>query len=149
VVGQSKAKIPNDAAGFKISEVARQAGVGIETVRYYQRLKLLRTPERLGRGPRRYSSSDISMIRFIKTAQKLGFSLKETRGLLALHIKTAEPCRELRHKFAQKVQEIESQIRRLIEVKEYLEKLRDEECPCSGKNCRNFEQVINNLLSQE
>lgn len=70
-----------------ISELARGAGVGVETVRYYQRRKLLSVPETAS-GWRRYDAEDLSRLRFIRTAQRAGFSLEEIGELLVLDAAT-------------------------------------------------------------
>jgi MerR family mercuric resistance operon transcriptional regulator len=72
-----------------IAGLAREGGVGVETVRYYQRRGLLGTPQRTGGvglagGIRRYGDDDIRRLRFIRTAQTAGFTLDEIRELLAL-----------------------------------------------------------------
>ncbi len=71
-----------------IAGLAREGGVGVETVRYYQRRGLLKTPERNGLvnggGVRRYGEEDIRRLRFIRSAQAAGFSLEEITELLAL-----------------------------------------------------------------
>ena len=69
---------------MKVSAFARAAGVGVETVRYYQRLGLLVIPSRPGRGPRLYSEAMAGRMGFIRRAQALGFTLEEIRNLLAL-----------------------------------------------------------------
>jgi MerR family mercuric resistance operon transcriptional regulator len=66
---------------FTIGELARAAGVHVETVRFYERKGLLRQPER-GDGYRRYPSSDLDRLRFIRRAKDLGFTLAEITGLL-------------------------------------------------------------------
>jgi MerR family mercuric resistance operon transcriptional regulator len=67
-----------------IAGAAKAAGVGVETVRYYQRRGLLREPPRMGAGYRRYEAQHIDRLRFIKRAQALGFSLNEIETLLSL-----------------------------------------------------------------
>jgi MerR family mercuric resistance operon transcriptional regulator len=72
-----------------IAGLARQGGVGVETVRYYQRRGLLETPARdgataLGGGVRRYGEEDVRRLRFIRAAQSAGFTLDEIGELLAL-----------------------------------------------------------------
>ena len=72
-----------------IAGLAREGGVGVETVRYYQRRGLLGTPDRngtngLGGGIRRYGTSDIQQLRFIRSAQGAGFTLEQIAELLAL-----------------------------------------------------------------
>ena len=73
-----------DQANFTIGDVAEAAGVGVETVRYYERRGLVQRP---GRGPgayRRYGAEHVDRIRFVKRAQALGFSLEEIDSLLEL-----------------------------------------------------------------
>ena len=72
-----------------IAGVAREGGVGVETVRYYQRRGLLKTPERrgvpgFGNGVRRYGKEDIRRLRFIRLAQAAGFTLEQIAELIAL-----------------------------------------------------------------
>jgi Hg(II)-responsive transcriptional regulator len=71
-------------SSFTIGRLAQAAGVGIETVRYYQRRKLLPVPQAVG-AFRHYPPAMVDRIRFIKRAQDLGFSLDEISGLLRLH----------------------------------------------------------------
>lgn len=76
-------------AGMTISELARKGGVGVETIRYYQRRELLGTPPRIGGGGtrggiRRYGAEDARRLRFIRMAQAAGFSLEQIGELLAL-----------------------------------------------------------------
>jgi MerR family transcriptional regulator, mercuric resistance operon regulatory protein len=66
-----------------IGTLARQGGVGVETIRYYQRRGLLQTPRR-GDGIRRYGVQDLRRLRFIRTAQAAGFTLEQVAELLAL-----------------------------------------------------------------
>lgn len=67
-----------------IGRLAEAAGVGVETVRFYQRTGLLTEPKRPASGYREYSSTDVQRIRFIKRAQTLGFNLEDIAGLLQL-----------------------------------------------------------------
>ncbi|MGZ5926476.1 MAG: MerR family transcriptional regulator [Rhizomicrobium sp.] len=69
--------------GLTIGTLAREGGVGVETVRYYQRRGLLALPRR-GDGIRRYGSEDLRRLRFIRTAQAAGFTLEQVGELLAL-----------------------------------------------------------------
>lgn len=74
-----------------ISQLAKHVGLKTETVRYYQRIGLLRTPQRPGRGFRSYDDDDASHLRFIRHGQTLGFTLNEIAALL--HLSSAE-CKE-------------------------------------------------------
>jgi DNA-binding transcriptional MerR regulator len=68
-------------ATYTIGELARRAGVGVETIRFYERRRLLRQPER-GDGYRRYPESDVTRLGFIRRAKVLGFTLAEISELL-------------------------------------------------------------------
>ncbi len=68
-------------------KLAKRSGVNIETLRYYEKRNLIDPPRRSEAGYRLYTPADILRIRFIKNAQKLGFTLKEIRELLKLRIK--------------------------------------------------------------
>ena len=74
--------MPN--AGLTIGDVADAAGVGIETIRYYERRGLVPQPGKAAGAYRRYGAGHVDRIRFIKRAQALGFSLEEIETLLAL-----------------------------------------------------------------
>lgn len=67
-----------------IGAFARAAGVNVETVRFYQRRRLLAEPDKPYGSIRRYGSADVARVKFVKAAQRLGFSLDEVAGLLKL-----------------------------------------------------------------
>ena len=69
-------------AGMTIGRLAKEAGVNVETVRYYQRRGLLEEPQKPAGGHRRYQQSTLDRIAFIRRAQALGFSLAEIESLL-------------------------------------------------------------------
>src|SRR5271169_3086615 len=70
---------------MRIGELASQAGVNIQSVRFYERRRILREPVRAASGYRVYAKSDLEDICFIKQCQELGFTLKEIQPLLNLH----------------------------------------------------------------
>src|SRR6266571_3012042 len=80
---------------LSIGQVARRAGVGVETVRFYEREGLLEEPPRRASGYRQYSEQAIKRIHFIKRAQQLGFSLKEITELLMLRVDAQTSCEEV------------------------------------------------------
>jgi MerR family transcriptional regulator, mercuric resistance operon regulatory protein len=69
---------------LRISELARAGGVGVETVRFYQRKGLLASPTAPGSGGRHYGSEDVNRLRYIRRAQAAGFSLAEIATLIDL-----------------------------------------------------------------
>ena len=84
----------NNLRSLTIGAVAGAASVGVETIRFYQRKGLLDEPDRPQGGIRRYGAHDVARVRFIKSAQRLGFSLDEVAGLLVLEDGTH--CEEAR-----------------------------------------------------
>ena len=113
-----------------IGEVARRAGVGVETVRFYQRQGLLAEPVRRGPGYRQYAEDVVSRLRFIRRAKDLGFSLKEIGELLALRVEPSTSCAEVRERAAAKIADIEAKMESLRRMKEALVKVTGE---CSGR----------------
>ncbi|NNM54452.1 MAG: MerR family transcriptional regulator [Spirochaetales bacterium] len=106
-----------------IGEAAREAGVGVETIRFYERKNLLGTPVKDASGYRRFDQSDLNRIRFIRRAKKLGFSLSEIRELLDLRIGPGRTCEEVRQKATAKMLDIEELIRSLVKINSALHKL--------------------------
>ena len=104
-----------------IGHLAGAAGVGVETVRYYQRRRLLPLPERRGSSYRSYSEEQVDRIRFIKRAQELGFSLDEVGQLLRLHDGTDRES--IRRIAADRLAEIGSRIADLERMRRVLEGL--------------------------
>jgi len=70
---------------MRIGELSARAGVNVQTIRFYEREKLLRKPVRTASGYRTFEEADLERVRFIKDSQQLGFSLKEIKDLLEIH----------------------------------------------------------------
>ncbi|SFB11996.1 MerR family transcriptional regulator, mercuric resistance operon regulatory protein [Collimonas sp. OK607] len=98
------------AAELTIGKLAKEAGVSIETIRYYQRLGLLDEPLKPAGGHRRYSDEEAKRLRFVKRAQALGFTLSEVGGLLALDEACACTCTKTRALAAGKLALIEQKM---------------------------------------
>lgn len=105
---------------FTVGQVARRAGVGIETVRFYERHGLLDEPERRESGYRQYGDDDVAVLRFIRRAKRLGFTLKEIKGLLALRLDGSATRSDVRGRATAKVQDIEAKIRDLRRMRDTL-----------------------------
>lgn len=84
--------MPSVAEPLTIGALAKAAGVNVETIRFYQRKGLLQEPDKPYGGIRRYAAAEVARIRFVKSAQRLGFSLDEVAQLLRLEDGTH--CRE-------------------------------------------------------
>ena len=76
--------MPTASESLTIGALADSAGVNVETIRFYQRKGLLDEPKRPQGGIRRYGPADVARVRFIKSSQRLGFSLDEVAALLVL-----------------------------------------------------------------
>jgi MerR family mercuric resistance operon transcriptional regulator len=108
---------------LSIGQVAEGAGVGVETVRFYQRQGLIKEPARQGTRHRRYPHETVARIRFIRGAQNLGFSLKEIEELMALRLSPGTSKAEIRARAEAKVTEIEEKLRDLQRIRDTLLKL--------------------------
>jgi len=106
-----------------IGQIARRAGVGVETVRFYERQGLLAGPARTASGYRQYTEDVVARLRFIRRAKELGFTLKEIAELLALRLDPETSCAEVRGRARAKIDDIEAKIRDLRRMRQALDKL--------------------------
>jgi MerR family mercuric resistance operon transcriptional regulator len=106
-----------------IGHLAREAGINLETVRYYERQGLLQKPPRSASGYRLFPAEAARRIKFIRRAQELGFSLREIRELLSLRVSPTTQSAEIREKAEAKIGDIEAKIRSLESMKKSLRKL--------------------------
>lgn len=105
---------------LRIGELADQAGVRPKTVRYYESIGLLPAPDRLPNGYRAYSQADVTRLRFIRRARRLGLSLDAIRDILRCHGSGAWPCRHVRQRAEQRLAEIDRQIAELQRLRDSL-----------------------------
>lgn len=120
-----------------VGELARQARVNRETVRYYERCRLLPRPSRTISGYRVFSEDDVRRLRFIRHAKALGFSLGEIRDLLALRVNSIDACARVQKRTQAKIADIDAKIRSLTTVRLALSELleacarrrKSNECP--------------------
>ena len=106
-----------------IGKLASQAGVGVETVRFYERSGLLDQPARPARGFRRYPDAAIKRLRFIRQARDLGFNLDEIGDLLALRLSPSATCENVRDRTQEKIIEIDRRIDLLSTMRASLSEL--------------------------
>lgn len=104
-------------------ELARRAGVNLETLRYYERRGLLPKPPRTPAGYRSFPAGSVGRVRFIKHAQALGFTLAEIKELLALRVDPDTTCADVRQRAEAKVLDIEQRIASLRAMKTALMRL--------------------------
>ena len=119
---------------YTISKLAKEASVGVETIRFYERKDLLEQPIKPMTGYRQYTEQALSRVLFIKRAQYLGFTLTEISSLLAL---SASNCNDVQHLAERKLAVIEDKLKDLHSLKESLVllvseckiNLSDKDCP--------------------
>ena len=118
-----------NSKSLTIGRLARQAGINLETVRYYERRGLLPKPPRTPSGYRLFPADATKRLRFIRRAQELGFSLKEIRELLALRLSSRTTSAEVRKRAEAKIADIERKIKTLEVMRKSLRKLTNS---CAG-----------------
>jgi Hg(II)-responsive transcriptional regulator len=106
-----------------ISQLAAAANVHVETIRYYERRGLLPAPPRRPSGYREYGPGSVAHVRFIKSAQELGFSLVEIENLLALRVNADTSCVAVRKQAETKLEEINQKIQALQRLQQALNQL--------------------------
>jgi len=113
---------------YSIGQVAKQSGVSVETVRYYEKEGLLEVPERKESGYRQFKGDAIARLSFIQQAKKLGFSLKEIGELLSIKSDANTVCNDVKQLSQEKLVNIENKIKMLQRMRKSLKKLIDV-CP--------------------
>lgn len=116
-------------AKMTIGQLARQAGVHIETVRFYERRGLIPEPPRRASGYREFPPESVARIAFIKRAQELGFSLREISELLELRVDPETTCGDVREQAEAKIAQIDEKMRTLQNMRAALQRLAAE---CHG-----------------
>lgn len=110
-------------AGVTIGQLAREAGVNVQTIRYYERLKLLTPSSRKASGYRLYHADARQRLGFIKNAQVLGFTLREIGDLLNLRVSSTTRCGTVQVKALSKLRQVEAKVQNLRALARALRKL--------------------------
>jgi MerR family mercuric resistance operon transcriptional regulator len=108
----------HDKTGATIGALAETAGVNVETIRFYQRKGLMPEPEKPYGSIRRYGAAELARVRFIKSAQRLGFSLEEVGELLKLE--DGARCSEARQLAEQKLVDVRQKLSDLQRIESVL-----------------------------
>ena len=106
--------------GLLIGDVAGQTGVSTPTIRYYERIGLLKAAPRASSGYRRYSETTVNELRFIRKAQALGFTLDEVAGILQLSRSGQTPCAHVIALTRRHLAAVDQRLRHLREFRGYL-----------------------------
>jgi MerR family copper efflux transcriptional regulator len=100
-------------SSLTIGQLAKAGGVGVETIRFYEREGLIAEPPRRRSGYRQYPLSAVRRVRFIRRAKQVGFTLAEIQDLLSLRVSENRRCAEVRDLARAKVRDIERRIAEL------------------------------------
>ena len=106
-----------------IGQLAHSAGVGVETVRFYERKGLLEEPSRAVSGYRQYPPGSLTRLRFIRQAKELGFTLPEIQELLSLRASPEASCAEVRQRIQAKIANVQDRIDSLERMKRALSRM--------------------------
>jgi MerR family mercuric resistance operon transcriptional regulator len=139
---------PETKVAMSIGGLAQAAGIGVETVRYYQRIGLLPAPSIPAGGRRKYSMVALQQIAFIKRAQNLGFTLDEIKALMKL--RDGSRCQEAKAYAVRKLEELHM---RVSELKRMIGSLDDLSRQCEantrGAPCPFIEALNHGLASSD
>lgn len=127
---------------FTIGRVAKAAGIGVETLRFYEREGLIPKPPRRPSGYREYPLETATRIHFIGRAKELGFTLKEIKGFFSLRVDPRKTCADVRQLAEFKMKAVAEKIRQLRSIQSALQKLLKQ---CKGKGPTSQCPILENL----
>src|SRR6266849_2370164 len=140
---------------LKVGELAERAGVGVQTLHYYERVGLLPKPGRSASNYRLYAPDALRRVQFIKKAQALGFTLEEIQEILGLRGQGRAPCRCVADVGKKHLQELDARIAALQEFRKSLaaivpkwEEETSRQRKCAGEFCDLIERLPENLPTQ-
>ncbi|WP_286240467.1 heavy metal-responsive transcriptional regulator [Neptuniibacter halophilus] len=113
---------------LKIGQVAKQSGISVETIRYYEKRGLIPEPQRLESGYRVYSEHTLQRLHFIQRGKELGFSLQEIGELLSLQVQPDSSSALVKQQVEHKIDLVRSKISELQKIQHSLEQLSERCC---------------------
>lgn len=138
----------SEKQNMRSGQLARQAGVGVQTLHYYERLGLLPKPERSSVNYRLYAPEALRRVQFIKNAQAVGFTLKEIKQILAFQKPGAARCRSVTELGEKRLREVDAQLEVLQAFRRLLadalpkwKKLAASRRYCAGEFCDLIESL--------
>ena len=126
---------------MQIGDLSRQAGVNVETIRYYERIGVLPKPARQANGRRSYSATDAARLGFIRHARDLGFDLAAVRVLLALQEQPEASCEDASRIAQGQLDAVEDRISRLLNLRDELSRMVSECRQGRVSECRVIEAL--------
>ncbi len=114
---------------MRIGELASQSGMSVDTIRYYEKIGLLPTANRLASGYRQYDKNSITVLSFVSSAKKLGMSLDDIKALLAIELdKSAASCETVKGFIAEQLLQVEQKMDQLKSIEQAMRRLHDTCC---------------------
>jgi len=115
---------------LNIGQVAKQTGVTVETIRFYEKEGLIEEPQRSNSGYRQYPAETVKRVLFIQHAKEVGFTLKDIGELLALRREPGTSCTDIKVRSTQKIEEVDQKIEDLTRIRNALARM---VMKCSGR----------------
>lgn len=131
-----------DARGFPIGALSRRAGVKIETIRYYERIELLASPDRTEGGHRVYGSKHLLRLNFIRRARDLGFTIEEIRALLKLADSQDQPCADVHKVASHHLTDVRAKLAALQTIEGVLSRMVDQCSTGAAPECPLLEALL-------
>jgi Hg(II)-responsive transcriptional regulator len=136
----------NASTTLKTGELARRAGVNVETLRFYERKGLLPEPPRRVSGYREYTEGDVRRVCFIRRAQSLGFTLAEVSELLGLRVGRGTTAADVKARAERKLADVRRKIAKLAEIERALVGLT---ASCDGRSPTGDCPILHHLEGDE
>ncbi|MDV3000017.1 MAG: Mercuric resistance operon regulatory protein [Chroococcopsis gigantea SAG 12.99] len=134
--------IASEQTLLKIGQLSSLTGVSIKTIRYYEELGLISSPQRTEGHFRLFDTDTVNKLLFIKRLQSFGLSLQEIKDCLSVHSQGDLPCNEIKEKLETHINEIDRQIEQLLILRQQLKETVDRwqvlPKPTSGVICPNL-----------
>jgi Cu(I)-responsive transcriptional regulator len=124
-----------------IGEISKRSGVPAKTIRYYEEIGLVAPPARGTNQYRAYGEDDLAMLRFVGRARRLGFSIEDLKGLVALYRDPSRSSRDVKALALHHLERIEAKIAELKSLRGSLTRLVDQCCGDSRPNCPIIEEL--------
>ena len=131
---------------LNIGQVAKQTGVTVETVRFYEKQGLVAEPQRSESGYRQYPKETVKRVRFIQHAKEVGFTLKEVGELLVLRQEPGKSCADIKLRATQKIETVDQKIQDLNRIREALVRM---VMKCSGRGALSECPILEELELDE
>jgi Hg(II)-responsive transcriptional regulator len=131
---------------LNIGQVAKQTGVTVETVRFYEKQGLIAAPERSEAGYRKYPPDTVKRLKFIQHAKEVGFTLKDISELLAMRREPGTTCTDIKLRATQKIEEVDQKIQDLTRIREALGRMI---LKCSGRGALSQCPILEELELDE